>query len=319
MKKYFATFAILAMCVGFVYAAAPKTNAAKTKSTVKEIPVTVIVMDDDATGGVDSALNSGLERTFDAKLNVTTINRSAALNDPKYQGLNLDFMPLYLIEKNDVVKTKIEEFIKNGQLRPGQIPEHNGQLVFEHQTRNGVYANKALRPNELDLFVMSQCPYGVRAENQIIDLLKLDRLPKDLKINVRYIASERNGEINSLHGSAEWEEDVRQIIIREKYPKKFWKYLEIRNKDYRSSLWDVAAEEAGINPRIFRKYWKFGLEKLKEDMKITEEYNVSGSPTVIWQGRTVTDLGSLGNIRGLEGFKQNYSGSAANAAPQGQC
>jgi hypothetical protein len=223
-------------------------------------------------------------------------------------------MPLYLVEKTPLVQEKFDRYIK-----AGQIKEHNGNLVFEHQTRNGVYANKQLRPNELDLFVMSQCPYGVRAENQILDLMKLERLPKNLKINVRYIASERNGEISSLHGSAEWEEDVRQIIIREKYPKKFWKYLEIRNKDYRSSLWDVAAEEAGINPRIFRKYWKFGLEKLKEDMKITDEYNVSGSPTVIWQGRTVTDMGSLGNIKGLEGFKQSYGGGAAKAAPQGQC
>ena len=309
MKKFLSIFATLAICSGFVCAA----TAAKT--AVKEVPVTVIVMDDDSTGGVDAALNAGLEQVLGAKLNITTVNRSAALNDPKYQGLNLDFMPLYLVEKNALVQEKFDRYIKSGQIK-----ERNGQLILEHQTRNGVYANKELRPMELDLFVMSQCPYGVRAENQIIDLMKLERLPKDLKINVRYIVSEgRNGEeFNSLHGSAEWEEDVRQVIIREKYPKKFWKYLEIRNKDYRSSLWDRAAEEAGINPRIFAKYWKFGLEKLKEDIKITDDYNVSGSPTVIWQGRTVTDMGSLGDIKGLEGFKQNYGG-AAKAAPQGQC
>lgn len=311
MKKFATIFAMLAICTGFVYAVAPKTT---TKTTVKEVPVTVIVMDNDVTGGIDAGLNGGLEQVLGAKLKVTTVNRSVALNDPKYQGLNLDFMPLYLVENNALVKEKFGRYVE-----AGQIKEHNGQLVFEHQTRNGVYANKELRPMELDLFVMSQCPYGVRAENQIIDLMKLGRLPKDLKINVRYIASERNGQIDSLHGSGEWEEDVRQIIIREKYPKKFWKYLEIRNKDYRSSLWDKAAEEAGINPRIFAKYWNFGLEKLKEDIKITEDYNVSGSPTVIWQGRTVTDMGSLGNIPGLEGFKQNYGGAAAQAAPQGQC
>ena len=311
MKKFLSIFATLAICGSFVYAA----TANKTAAAAKEVPVTIIVMDDDSTGGVDTALNSGLEQVLGAKLNITTVNRSAALSDPKYQGLNLDFMPLYLVEKTALVQEKFDKYIK-----AGQIKEHNGQLVFEHQTRNGVYANKTLRPNELDLFVMSQCPYGVRAENQIIDLLKLERLPKDLKINVRYIVSEgRNDEeFNSLHGSAEWEEDVRQIIIREKYPKKFWKYLEIRNKDYRSSLWDRAAEKAGINPRIFSKYWKFGLEKLKEDIKITDEYNVSGSPTVIWQGRTVTDMGSLGNIKGLGGFKQSYGG-ATKAAPQGQC
>ena len=313
MKKFLSIIVALVVFAGVTYAAKPATAKGTTGNTITEVPVTVIVMDNDETGGVDAALNSGLEQVLGAKIKLTTVNRSAALNDPKYQGLNLDFMPLYLVEKNSLVEEKFDKYIKSGQ-----IPVKNGQLVFEHQTRNGVYANKELRPMELDLFVMSQCPYGVRAENQIIDLMKLERLPKDLKINVRYIASERNGEINSLHGSAEWEEDVRQIIIREKYPKKFWKYLEIRNKDYRSSLWDKAAEEAGINPRIFAKYWNFGIEKLKEDMKITDEYNVSGSPTVIWQGRTVTDMGSLGNIKGLEGFKQSYGG-AAKAAPQGQC
>ncbi len=310
MKKFLNIIMALVVCASSAYAAKPN----KSTKVITEVPVTVIVMDNDETGGPDAALNSGLEQVLGVKLKLTKVNRSAALNDPKYQGLNLDFMPLYLIEKNSLVEEKFGKYIQSGQ-----IPEKNGYLVFEHQTRNGVYANKELRPMELDLFVMSQCPYGVRAENQIIDLMKLERLPKDLKINVRYIASEHNGEINSLHGSAEWEEDVRQIIIREKYPKKFWKYLEIRNKDYRSSLWDRAAEKAGINPRIFAKYWDFGVEKLKEDIKITEEYNVSGSPTVIWQGRTVTDMGSLGDIKGLEGFKQSYGGAAAKAAPQGQC
>ena len=314
MKKFVSLFIALVVCAGAVVAAPAKA----TKAADQEVPVTVIVMDDDASGGVDSILNTGLEQFFGAKLNITTVNRSVALTDPNYQGFNLDFMPLYLVEKTDSVKKKIDEYIKNGQIREGQIPEKNGKLVLERQTRNVVYANKELRPMELDLFVMSQCPYGVRAESQIIDLMKLGRLPKDLKINVRYIVSERNGEISSLHGSAEWEEDVRQIIIREKYPNKFWKYLEIRNKDYRSSLWDKAAEEAGINPRIFAKYWKFGLEKLKEDIKIGDDYEVSASPTVIWQGRTATDLNSLGNIKGLEGFRQNYGG-AAQAAPQGQC
>lgn len=315
MKKILSISLSLVLFASVSFAAKVTNKAAKAAATITEVPVTVIVMDDDATGGIDATLNAGLEQALGAKLKVTTVNRSAALQNPKYQGLNLDFMPLYLIEKNKLVEEKFGQYINMGQLK-----EVNGYIVFEHQTRNGVYANKDLRPMELDIFVMSQCPYGVRAENQIIDLMKLGRLPKDLKVNVRYIASEnRRGDgFDSLHGSAEWEEDVRQIIIREKYPKKFWKYLEIRNKDYRSSLWDRAAEEAGINPRIFAKYWKFGLEKLKEDIKITEDYNVSASPTVIWQGRTVTDMGSLGNIPGLESFRQNYGG-AVQAAPQGQC
>ena len=313
MKKLFSAVIALALCANIALAA--KNEPVKAAS-VAEVPVTIIVMDNDATGGPDAGLNNALEQVLGTKLKIETVNRSVALGNPEYQGLNLDFMPLYLVEMNDLVQEKFGQYIQAGQMRV-----RNGKLILEHQTRNGVYAGKDLRPMELDLYVMSQCPYGVRAENQIIDLMKLGRLPKDLKINIRYIVSEgADGSINSLHGSAEWEEDVRQLIIREKYPNKFWKYLEIRNKDYRSSLWDRAAEEAGINPRIFAKYWDFGVKKLKEEIAYTRDYNISGSPSFIWQGRTATDLGSLGSIKGLEGFQTNLGGgNAGGGAPQGRC
>ena len=75
------------------------------------------------------------------------------------------------------------------------LRQDNDFIVFEKQTRNGVYANKEAVPNQLEIFVMSQCPYGVLAENRIIDAMKLERLPKDVNVNIRYIVSEgRNGE-----------------------------------------------------------------------------------------------------------------------------
>nr|MCR5504298.1 hypothetical protein [Elusimicrobiaceae bacterium] len=138
MKKILVASLSLALLASVSFAARVKN--AEVKTTVEtEVPVTVIVMDDDATGGVDNALNSGLEQALGAKLKVTTVNRSAALQNPKYQGLNLDFMPLYLVEKTKLVDEKFGQYIKMGQLK-----EVNGFVVFEHQTRNGVYANKAL-------------------------------------------------------------------------------------------------------------------------------------------------------------------------------
>jgi len=312
MKKLFAVVISLAVFAGVALADNPKTVEKKIQS----IPVTVVVIDDDdPAGGVDANLNNALERFLGAELKINVVKRSAALKDPSFQGFNLDYMPLYLVESNEVTKEKMADMLRVGQAR-----ERNGKIVLDRLSGNGVYANKEIRPREIDLYVMSQCPYGVNAENQIIDLMKLERIPKDIKINVRFIVSEGpDGSLNSLHGPAEWEEDVRQVIIREKYPEKFWKYLEIRNKDYRSSLWDRAAEKAGINPRIFAKYWDFGLQKLKEDIKYTHEYSVSGSPTVIWQGRNSTSISGLANIKGLEGFRQSYGGGNAGGAPQGRC
>lgn len=310
--KLFALVLSLAMLanVGFAQAkkAAPKGKA---------VPVTVITLSGDANGGVDAGLNSGLENFLGTTLEITTVDREAALKDPKYKGLNLDYMPLYLVKKTADVEKKFADTIKSGYLRTT-----DDFIVFEKQTRYGVYVGKPVQPNLLEIFVMSQCPYGVMAESRIIDAKKLGKLPEDLQVNIRYIVSPgSNGqEFSSLHGAAEWEENVRQLIIKDKYPNKFWKYLEVRNKNYQSSLWDQAAEEAGINPNVFRKNWKRGIELLKKDMEYAQQFGASASPTILWEGRVVTDMNGLSQIKGLEGLGQTgFGGGQPQGAPQGQC
>lgn len=296
---------------------------AATSKKANTVTITVIGLTGVAGGGQDQNLNGGLENFIKGQNNPNNVevkfvdvDREAALKDPKYEGLNLDYMPLYLVEKNKITEEKFAEAIKYGQLKA-----NNDFIIFEKQTGNGVYVNRKPIPNQLEIFVMSQCPYGVQAEERIINAMKLDKLPKNVNINIRYIASEDGNSFNSLHGSAEWEEDVRQLIIKKYYPQKFWNYLEIRNKDYKSSLWDEAAEKAGINPKVFKKYWKEGLEMLREEVKHGNEYNVNSSPTVIWEGRVVTNMGSLGSLPGFEEMAKTFGGGSGAAAqqPSGSC
>ncbi len=294
--------------------------AQQANKTVKGKPVdaTVIILPDSQNGGADEGLNSGLENFIGSPLKIKTVTRDEALKDPKYKGLNLDYMPLYLLKKSAALEKKFEEAIKYGQLKV-----NDDFIIFEKQTRYGVNVNAKRKPNVLEVFVMSQCPYGAMAEGRIIDAQKLGRIPKDVTIDVRYIVSDAgDGKFNSLHGTAEWEENVRQLIIKKHFPAKFWKYLEIRNKDYQSSLWDQAAEEAGINPKAFRKYWNEGIEMLKEEAKYSNEAGVSGSPTFLWEGQVTTDMNGLGQIKGLEGLAQvsSYGNpQQGGGAPQGQC
>ncbi len=297
-------------------AAFAQKKKADTKKESAGIPATVIVFAGEKNGGVDEGLNAGLENFLGQKLIITTVDREAALKDPKYAGLNLDYMPLYLLEKNKVTEEKFAQPISQGFIKT-----NNDFVIMEKQTRYGVYVGQPRQPNVLDIFVMSQCPYGVMAENRIIDAQKLGRLPQDLQVNVHYIVSEGGtpDTFGSLHGTGEWEENVRQLIVKDKFPKKFWKYIEKRNQNYQSSLWDQAAEEAGINPRVFRRYWKQGVELLKKDMEYGKKFNVSASPTILWEGRVVTDMNGLSQLPGLEGLGQSYGGAPAAAAPQGRC
>ena len=159
------------------------------------------------------------------------------------------------------------------------------------------------------------------AEGLVLDAKNAGKLPLDKTIRLRYIVNynKNTNEFQSLHGSGEWEEDVRQLLIAKYYPEKFWKYLEIRNKDYRSSRWDKAMKEAGINVnKIMKKFDTEGLELLKAEAAYVQEYGIGASPSFLWEGKEVLDFGGVSQKPGLEFLNPN-KGRTAAAAPAGSC
>jgi len=157
---------------------------------------------------------------------------------------------------------------------------------------------KSSRPST-ELFVMSFCPYGVQAENVMEPVVGL--LGTKANITVRYIASV-NGttvdSVKSLHGVTEAKEDLRQLCIAKYYPQEFWLYLMDFNKNCQNAsvrqnpvslnaCGTDASQKAGIdNQRIETcSSGSEGLVLLRADEAITKNYKVTGSPTLIINGR----------------------------------
>ncbi len=146
-------------------------------------------------------------------------------------------------------------------------------------------------PNTLDLWVMSQCPYGVKAETAFINATAQKLVKEGVKVNLRYIASEQkvNGktEWKALHGQPELDENIRQIVIQKLWPDKLWKYLEIRNADYNSEDWKPAATQAGVDPVQVEKNLPMGKKLMAKDIADGKALGISGSPSYLWQNRYV--------------------------------
>lgn len=320
MKKTILLLLTCALAVS-VYAAG-KTNspkAAKTASAQATTPVEFLIVEasDSIAGKQEIPTTYGIARFLEGTPKVTVTSVEEVKQNPELANLDYSFLPLYLVKKTTKLRNKLEQ-----HLQAGYVQETEHYLVFPHATRTGMYPNKIANPDVLEIFVMSQCPYGVRAENLVIEAIKAGKLPADKTIKLRYIVNynSQTGEFQSLHGSGEWEENVRQLLIAKYYPAKLWKYLEIRNKDYRSSRWDKAMEEAGINvKKIMKKFDTEGLELLKAEAAYGEEYNISASPTLLWQGREIIDFGTVANIPGLEFMNPSHSNTPAAAVPAGSC
>jgi len=115
---------------------------------------------------------------------------------------------------------------------------------------------------KIDLYVMSQCPFGVKAEKFIIPILQ--ELEGQVDFNLRFIVNEtKDGGFSSLHGQPEVEENRRQLIVSRHFKAQFYDYLLERAKDYYSDDWQSPAKLAGID-----------IEKLAVLMASEEELTV---------------------------------------------
>jgi 2-hydroxychromene-2-carboxylate isomerase len=168
---------------------------------------------------------------------------------------------------------------------------------------------------DLELYMMSQCPFGVRAEQILLPLLSA----RQLRWHLYFIAEEQgverdagvppappvpetpvaesgcqatevqgNGRFASLHGQSEVEEDLRQTVIAQFFADKLGAYLLERSRDYRSSDWRTAARAAGLDAAE--------IDQLAADSATEELFAINiargfekgfkSSPTMVYEGRT---------------------------------
>jgi len=85
---------------------------------------------------------------------------------------------------------------------------------------------------KLDLYVMSQCPYGVLAEQTVVPRVR--EFGERLDFNLHFIAAEDDGcasGFSSLHGQREVDEDIRQLVMLQEHPGQFVDYILARRDD----------------------------------------------------------------------------------------
>ena len=141
-------------------------------------------------------------------------------------------------------------------------------------------------PARIDLFVMSQCPYGIMALNsmqEVIEIFKDD----GIDFHVNYIANETEpGKFQTLHGQSEVDENIRELCAAKHYPQDYMYYIWCRNNNIKDSNWQECAT-GRIRPAVIKKCAE-GVEGRKlhsENIKIGNALDIGGSPTWIFNNK----------------------------------
>ena len=160
----------------------------------------------------------------------------------------------------------------------------------------------AIEPVHMDLFVMSKCPYGVRAEQAILPVA--NKLGPALDLHIEYIGQGSAGSLDSMHGASEVTGDLAQVCTRELSPEHFQDMIACLNEHTRTidTSWGDCADQLGVDHAALTACIEGdqGQQLLAASFAVAAERGAHGSPTIFVNGEPYRGTRSeTGFLRGL--------------------
>ncbi|MBW3023284.1 hypothetical protein KY308_04225 [Candidatus Woesearchaeota archaeon] len=140
---------------------------------------------------------------------------------------------------------------------------------------------------KVELYVMSQCPYGVQAEDLIAPVL--NDLGSSVDFELNFIAGDGgNGQFSSLHGQNEVLGDIVQLCAMKYAPDKYMDFILCMNDDAGSipNNWQQCSESLKLDTSSIKKCYEGdeGKQLLSQSIVKSNIANAQASPTILING-----------------------------------
>lgn len=138
----------------------------------------------------------------------------------------------------------------------------------------------------LTAFVVSNCPFGLQMQRVFKNALAENSVLSQ-SLDVKYIGAIENGKITSMHGDEEAQENLKQICIREEQKDLYWPYVSCYMQAGKTEecLATVNVDKTQLDACTTDA--KRGLAYAKKDFDVATKFNVSGSPTLVLNGKQI--------------------------------
>jgi hypothetical protein len=269
----------------------------------------------------------GLVEKTGVKLLPAYIFHDNAKDDPGWEMISkhVDAMGGYFVIKPDRVRSQFDptkEICDNKADDTGnglidcKDPDCGGDIACLENCTNGVddtenglvdcadsdcadqLVCREEKAKSLDLFVMAHCPFGMKAQNALPEVLKAFGAEMNFKMHfitsvlddAAYEGFPRKNWCEkyddgmwycSMHGKEETDENFRQACAQKISPKKFMDYVMCRNKDPKNPDWKTCATGAGVDAAKVEacSTGDQGKALLKADSDLCDALGFRASPT----------------------------------------
>ncbi|MCL5438883.1 MAG: hypothetical protein M1268_02740 [Patescibacteria group bacterium] len=225
------------------------------------------------------------------KINIVNIKESNGVYEFTLElgtGANAQKYTSYITKDGKILFTSGIKTDVLGQQTQAQTQTQAKKLTCDDLT-------KTETPN-LTAFIVSNCPYGLQMQR--VFKKAIEEAPQLTSfLNVKYIGSITDEKIISMHGDKEAQENLKQICVREEQKDKYWDYISCYIKDGNS---EACSATAGVNVTQISSCISDknrGLKYAQSDFDLANKLGVSGSPTLILNGKqTVSEFDFGGRI-----------------------
>jgi len=156
---------------------------------------------------------------------------------------------------------------------------------------------------EVDLYVMSFCPYGNQAEELMDPVQELFKDKIDLDLHYIFYNDYATGYPEycldeealycSMHGIQELNQGIRELCVQKYQPDKLWDFVMAINEqtDYENvdNDWRNIGNSVGIDiNKIAQCQEQEAMDLASQETELTKQFGISGSPTIIINGQKYT-------------------------------
>lgn len=262
----------------------------------------VIVLNDERCvecAAIEAQVTPSLKAIFPG-MNTRTVDYLSEEGQQLYEETQVGALPAYLFDEGaqeDDNYARIEQYLLPAgdytSLRIGasfdptkeictnEIDDTGNDLVdCEDPDCTGSIECREEKEQHLQVFIMSDCPYGRKA----VEALKAvqDNFGDNLDFEIHYIATEQGDGFSSLHGQYEVDENIVQLCVQEHSPDAWFDYMYCRSTNGVKDIdWKNCANENSVDVDAVQTCFdgEEGADLLREDIKLAQELGISASPT----------------------------------------
>ena len=262
----------------------PNTENAECEYT-QPPAVKIKILNDETCAGCDTTSFDKINDQLFINTEVTVIDVSTAEGKALIEEINPQQIPTYIFDETLLESpeySRLEQYFT----KVGDYYILDASIVSQYIPSPKMIGRDKIE-NKLDLFVMSECPYGVEAENNMEEVL--NTFGSNMDFSIHFIATDNgDGTFSSLHGQPEVDENIRQICVMEHNSEEFFDFLMCQNTNIKAgkdpeTTWETCASDNSIDTATIQACFEGdeGAELLRANIELTDELGIGSSPTFL--------------------------------------